>query len=366
MEKYQKHHRAKLLKNIQCHQKHSIMADTKQTLLTMFNHIPDFKYGLLSMLSPSHLYVLLPTLGYKLSERERERYMSLDREILKSTAYIDRLLKQGYSVTLVSTNLRELYQVIRGKTVGDDSWNYNPFQWGRTEEDPNRWPRDDWYPWYRIKVMICITHPRDLAFDEAGDTITRNTDIPVPLPGTWKRLTSRGEESRVLDEPTQGEAPADYYINRISGAKLRTDYTYQLWEHYKGWKGVWNVCTDIAEDCAEICFFQPERQEGKHTLLHCQDHFDEDSVLRFLDSNILREGAFDYFIDYVGLHRNPLELKTQWAYWLGQKERSKDPRARRGLKDLKLVNDSGERLHYLIVTYLPHVDYGEIISKIPI
>ena len=347
------------------------MADAKYTFMSMFHCIPDFKYGLLSMLSPSHLYRFLPAIGYILTEREKKRYMSLDREILKSTGYIDRLLKEGYSVTLVSTNLHELYDVIRGKPVGDDAWNSRPFEWGFVFYNPDG--RNDWYDWYRIKIMICITHPRDLAFDEDGNTITRNPDVPVPLPGTWERLSNWGDGDLILERLDRSEAANEYYINRmaraeyyinsISRAKLRIDYD-DNWD-YKGWTGNWSVCTDIAEDCAEICFFQVVEQEGKPTWLHCQDQFSDFSQLRFLDSNIIHEVGKHFDVEYVRLHRHPLELRTRRAKKTLQGIGPGDPDYRLEFKDLELVDEAGERLHFLTVVYAVG-GYWEAVAMIPI
>ncbi|KAL9118074.1 MAG: hypothetical protein Q9187_005383 [Circinaria calcarea] len=202
--------------------------------------------------------------------------------------------------------------------------------------------------------MICITHPRDLTFDEDGKTVTWNPDVPVPLPGTWKRLSNWGNGDQIYDEeaPVDRETPAEHHINNISGAKLRIDYNKRFSRDYKGWTGVWSVCTDIAEDCAEICFFQLEGQEGKPTWLHCHDYFSDFSQLRFLDSNIIQEDGNHYDIEYIRLHRHPLELKTRRAKMAREGVGPADPNYRLEFRDLELFDEGGERLHFLTVAYL--------------
>ena len=146
------------------------------TLPVLFNSIPDFRYELMSMLCPSDLNNLLPILGYRLSEMERTWYITIDRQILKSTAFTDRMIKEGYSVVLLGNNFREIYEVMRGKKVGQSKWNT------RTSAD-----RYGYYPWSRAKVIIYATHYGDLEHNRIERTFTRNPVLLVPLPGTWEQ-----------------------------------------------------------------------------------------------------------------------------------------------------------------------------------
>lgn len=354
---------------------------TVEKLSYSFHCIPDFRYGLLSMLCPSDVYILLPIVGYRLSEREKDRYMSIDRQVLKSTADIDRLMKQGYSITILGTNLHEAHDLIRGKKkVGDGAWNRR-----------RPCPRNTWTPCYRIKVLICITHPADLSHDELGRTTTQNPDIPVAVPGgTWKLTSRKNAHSPVLedsDEPeypdwpdhgflalnlqtreveelAHGQVPEKYRTNGISGAQVRVDYPYYRWEEYRGMLGCWNINTDLTEAGFELCHFQraPEAPDT-HEFLCCLDFSLDWDHLKFLDSTVTLREAESVELEYVRLHRRPLELCRTRAP-------RTDPSLGRG--DLKRWDGEGRRQFCLTVVYcdVPQRDTingpGVIVVRVPI
>ena len=67
----------------------------------------------MSMLTPAQLTVFLTGIGYIMTDTERARFMRLDRQIFKDTTVLERLMKEGYSVVLVSTRLHKLRDLIR-------------------------------------------------------------------------------------------------------------------------------------------------------------------------------------------------------------------------------------------------------------
>ncbi|KAL9119411.1 MAG: hypothetical protein Q9187_004035 [Circinaria calcarea] len=86
--------------------------EQSRLLITWFT-IPDFKETLMSMLTPAQLTVFLTGIGYIMTDAERTRFMRLDRQIFKDTTALEKLMKEGYSVVLVSTRLHKLRDLIR-------------------------------------------------------------------------------------------------------------------------------------------------------------------------------------------------------------------------------------------------------------
>ena len=292
--------------------------------------------------------------------------MSMDREIFKRTAYVDRLIKEGYTVVLISANVFEVRDVIRGTKVGDESWNHRlwaadinrrpgPYRnWPKWASDSDwndmmaetynntiatdtaklsikstpsgrskrsrRWfmnkKRVPWCPepWYHIKVMVCITHPDALEHNSVGQTVSRNPDMPVALPGKWgparyyldgvymnnmehfRELDAhdcdlgirRPEDDNIASQKRRVERTGKYRTDGISGAQVfRPDDEFVNALHHPS-EAFWNLRTDITEDCAEVVFFEeltrnePEevifkycegivQNAGGPYLLYCKD-----------------------------------------------------------------------------------------------
>ena len=232
---------------------------TTPKISALFRTIPEFQYGLMSMLNPSDLHRFLPVIGYGMTESEKKRFMSVDREILKSTAYIDRVLKEGYHVVLVSSRLSEVYRVMRGKKVGDRRWNK---QCRKLIVVPGRHTTILDGAEYRVKVMVVVYHPSQLRHNTNGETVVANPDVPVALPGTWKKHLTPYYIPGSWEYRGPCENPPKYHVSSISGAVLEEGINHDGSED-EGITGYWNHCDDIAEDCARIAFFQrePERKE---------------------------------------------------------------------------------------------------------
>jgi len=375
----------------------TMAVNTAPTLGLLFTTIVEFRYELMSMLCPSDLYTLLPMLGYRLSETERNRYMTIDRQVLKSTAFIDRMIKEGYSVVLLGNNLREIYEVMRGKKVGDISWNTRTwaglervFGWHQKRTcDESTQPgkqalfpsasgiledialhdfkakRASLGPWYKIRVMIYITHPRDLEFDGQGRTVTRNPNIPVPLPGTWEAapywMAPGVDGNERPYELRSSTADGSYQVNKISGAKLRLQpagfkqKTSMQWDAH----GFWNARTDLTEDCAKICFFQEsnlirDTMPEKGAELRTYDTTSMYNSPQLVDGTIVdadRENSRAVHWEYVHLHREPRVLVTV-------DERGDDPFNTRFMvrtdSNSRILDDTGNPQHYLVLEYALH------------
>ena len=412
-----------------------------------FYSITSFRDDLLSRLRSSDLYKFLPLMGYRLTHKERRTYMSLDREIFKSTAYIDKLIKEGYSVVLISPNLFEVRDVIRGKKVGDNIWNQRV--WGadiKKRPGPyGNWPEwssdsnwDDmisetknnalvadtrrlsisstsssdcscsssgsstfrkrlYYidkeavprspePWYRIKVMVCITHPDASEHNSHGQTVSRNPDMPVALPGKWGParyyLDSQYLDYKERYDPSRKPIPrgdnlaaqtrrvkrtAQYRIDAISGAQVLCPDD----EFVAGVKecgmGFWNLRTDNTEKCAEVVFYEEpsrwedsfrlcegtEQNQGEPYILHCKD----DETFKFLDSTQQDDLAERTDVQYVQLHRQPLKL--HWAYDM--------PRHPTAPIYPKCIRDkSGRPQHHLMIIHTLDIGYDSPVIYIPL
>ena len=70
-----------------------------------------------------------------MTEKERTRYMRIDQQIFKTTFYLEKLIKDGYNVMLVSSRLHKIKDLIRNKDK-----NYFPLS-GKTAEEKAE--RDD-------------------------------------------------------------------------------------------------------------------------------------------------------------------------------------------------------------------------------
>ena len=449
-------------------------AATSLTLSSVFNIIYEFRTGLMSMLKPSELRVFLPILGYKMSKAEERRYMSVDREVLKSTASIDRLMREGYQVLMLSTNFAELYKIMEGRQpkigtwenrnifddsadgsyksgnesrdelcdpdaedhekrdevygIGDEVYEsgdeyydgadkvherqdeipdkHDEFHWHESHEgeagfasgegnvvDPglesdrtysdseeykDRWwmPRRGIMGPYRVSVMFYITHPKFLHHNGHGETVTWNPDIPVALPGTWKRILHEGD-TYLLDNEENPEDPDTHYVNGISGAKLQIlrekvwDMDHFIWrrKHYPGhWDGLdghlgcWNICTDIAEDCARICFFQrvPQGDGSKPFLLHCTDRERSFSSLAFLDTTILQPYSSDFQLQVLHLSQRPDKFET-WTAWRDDHDYSDEE-----FRDLPMLENAAKNCHSVLITYQEEDRPIFIYAKIPL
>ena len=376
-----------------------MVVSTAPTLGLLFTTVVDFRDELMSMLCPSDLYALLPMLGYRLNEAERTRYMTIDREILKSTTFIDRMIKEGYSVVLLSNNLREIYNVMRGKKVGDINWNTRTCarkqrvfgreqepMWGESTEAGTqatfhpasslRWdmtpdePEVSLASSYRVRVMIYITHSRYLEFDDEGRSLTRNANIPVPLPGTWEETPHWFAQGNNGMKRPHGLAMSagdeSYQVNDISEAKLplqfadHRQHTGMLWDGQR--YGLWLARTDITEDCAKICFFKESDRVQKQICeegaeLRCCDTTSTYKSPHFVDVTVVnpdREFFRGFNWEYVHLHREPRVLNTMH-------ERRYDPYNARFLRpNLDLpspliprmsLDKFGNRQHHLMVEY---------------
>ncbi|MCJ1250312.1 hypothetical protein MMC30_007538 [Trapelia coarctata] len=321
--------------------------NTSPTLGLLFNTIVEFRYELMSMLCPSDLYILLPILRCRLNEAERNRYMTIDRQILKSTAFIDWMIKEGYSVVLLGNNLREIHKVMRGKKLGDCEWSARALndreRFEKRGQDFMRLFRRDIYPAvpealgnkqsheidlnrtcrsYRVKVIIYITYKKALEHNTAGKPVTRNLDIPVPLPGTWNVATYTPPPlftPGVYFDEFGGPVPEKpYYLNGISGAKLRREPT-DWWKRDEatGYNRLWYARTDITEECAEICFFHhaPGEIYDDSAPLEINEFIVWWAHPKFADITVFEEvdeleDKKEIRWEYVHLHREPRVLNT--------------------------------------------------------
>ena len=389
-------------------------ATTSLTLSSVFYLIYEFRAGLMSMLRPSELRVFLPVLGYKMSKPEARRYMSVDREVLKSTGFIDRLMREGYQVLMLSTNFTELYKNMEGRQPKIGTWKNRHMyddsadgsyksevesrdelcdpdaedaEWdlrSSTSEDyQDRWaqPQRKHMGHYRVSVMFYITHPKFLHHNGHGETVTWNPDIPVALPGTWKRMLHTAE-TYLLDNEENPEDPRTHYVNGISGAKLQIlrekvwdmDHFIQEMQHYPGhWDGLdghlgcWNICTDIAEDCARICFFQrvPEGDGSKPFLLHCTDRnrMRSQSTMAFLDTSIAEPYSRDVKLQVLHLSQRPDKFDT----WTARARSDFLPFSDEELRNLPMLENAAKDCHSVLITYQYDEDEPSFThAKIPL
>ena len=244
--------------------------------------------------------------------------MSIDRESFKSTAYIDKLIKEVYSVVLFNTDIFKVRDVIRGRKVGDGAWNKRSFgyqvqkrpgpygNWPESANDsswnddlvsansdiPIDYPRWEFYPdgsltpsgeiaplwspetWYRVKIMVCITHPAALEHNSRVQTITRNPNMPVALPGDWGPARYHMDGKFLRGDAAEDDSLADclYRVDQISGARvIQPGEKFATYDHIANghrantrsltW-GFWNMRKDITEDCAEVVYFKRNSPEG--------------------------------------------------------------------------------------------------------
>ena len=66
-----------------------------------------------------------------MTEKERIRYMRIDRQILETTFYLEKLIEDGYNVMLVSSRLHKIKDLIRNRDK-----NYFPLCGKTAEEKP--------------------------------------------------------------------------------------------------------------------------------------------------------------------------------------------------------------------------------------
>ncbi|MCJ1239691.1 hypothetical protein MMC14_007689 [Varicellaria rhodocarpa] len=170
----------------------------QHNLVTTFHIIPDFQANLMSMLTPAHLMSFSVAIGYVMTEAEKTRYMRIDRQIFKTTAHTEKLIKDGYDVVIVSSRLRKIQELMYNKR--DD---YFPLS-GKTAKEKEEMERMFKDPGNGIigghsradlreiaNVWVCITDPRKLAKQEilsygSSTTICKGPMFPLALPGTWK------------------------------------------------------------------------------------------------------------------------------------------------------------------------------------
>ncbi|KAL9122052.1 MAG: hypothetical protein Q9187_001388, partial [Circinaria calcarea] len=141
--------------------------------------IPDFKRTLMSMLTPAELLVFLASIGYIMTDAEKTRFMRFDRHIFKDTTALEKLMKEGYDVTLVSTRLHQLRDLMKNKEGLDHPFSINnvddrqiprwPYRDEPSHEDPNRRGV--------ANVWLIITHRDHLAKDKINRTVIRHPEF---------------------------------------------------------------------------------------------------------------------------------------------------------------------------------------------
>ena len=249
----------------------------KNTLLTMFHTIPEFKSTLMSMLTPSSLTIFLAAISYVMTSSERKRYMALERQIFKSTAPIDQAIHQGCSVVLVGSRLNRIWDLIRHRDRGDG---YNPISATTAKERKRLQIHGGQLPREIINVWLIITHEKFLKKNKYNMTITKNPDLPIILPGTWNfpwlepRKPYRGEMKPVVEVANMEdwEDSVSLHTSKLTGAvtafggytdEYGADLQLQTTEPYTKTKGYWNISKDITEEGFEIFSYisSPDTQE---------------------------------------------------------------------------------------------------------
>ena len=349
-----------------------------------------------------------------MSKAEERRYISLDREILKSTAFIDRLMREGYQVLMLSTRLTKLSKLMEGpqsevgtEEAGTD--NKQRIVYGLDGEivEPDKlssnvvFYRGSWVDlgeseymkhYFKISVMFYITHPKFLHHNGHGETVTWNPDIPVALPGTWKRVLYK-EKPYVLENEKNPEDPRTHYVNGISGAKLQIlrKKTWHMdhfiperqtypghwetlpypghWDGLDGHLGCWNVCTDIAEDGVQICFFQrvPQSRGSKPFLLQCFDK-ERSGANRppvFLDCRVADpyNGRRHVALEVLHLNQRPDKIDTAAkAAWTNPQPYSDVP-----FRDIPMLGNAEKDCHSLLIAWFDECnDYAFSYLKVPL
>lgn len=141
----------------------------------------------MSMLTPAQLTVFLAGIGYIMTNAERTRFMRLDRQIFKDTTVLEKLMKEGYSITLVSTRLHRLRDLIRHR-----GGSYCPLSATTVEykeeciRSEQTYGYSEWFGGakYQISdhievanVWLIITHKDHLAKDHKGRSVIRHPDF---------------------------------------------------------------------------------------------------------------------------------------------------------------------------------------------
>ena len=170
----------------------------QHNLVTTFHTIPDFHENLMSMLTPADLMSFSTAIGYVMTAAEKTRYMRIDRQIFKTTAHIEKFIKDGYDVIIVSSRLQKIQELmynrrkdyfpLSGKTARErEGMESMILSAGDTTVEGHR--RADLRE--IANVWVCIVDPRKLAKQENSDygssfTICKGPNFPLVLPGTWK------------------------------------------------------------------------------------------------------------------------------------------------------------------------------------
>lgn len=272
--------------------------------------------------------------------------MTIDRQVLKSTAFIDEMIEEGYYVVLLGNSLREIYKVMRGKNVC-----------------------------HRVKVLIYIIHKDHLEYSEAGRLVSHNPDVPVPLPGTWEvvpyRLYPEEDEVERFYEFGAPTPEKSYLINSISGAKLRL-VPADFWKvaDTTNDHGLWYARTDITENCAEIYFFHnaPDLESDEGTEVEIFDGTCCGNEPKFVGNGQFTDweeerDRQEIRWEYVHLHRDPRVLNTAAP--------KKDPYITGAEFSAELVpadipvDEFGNQQDYLVLYFIPE-DEVMMLTIIPL
>ena len=281
-------------------------------LMTWFT-VPEFKSTLMSMLTPAQLTVFLTGIGYIMTDAERTRFMRLDRQIFKDTTVLEKLMKEGYSIVLVSTRLHRLRDLIRHR-----GGSINPLSATTAEEreddvhmhkvifgDSQSFSSDDVDPDHIeiANVWLIITIKDHLAKDNEGRTVIRHPDF------------------RYIDDCNSTLWPADFRYPR--------GFSYQ----------------DISEECAKIFdLYEWFRGSGAERRVHCYEREVMGEYLEFLQD---WEGNDTNTIYYMKLNEaSPLihEVRNDTRYGIA------DP----------------DDKFYATLEYLPDNGDPRMFSKIPL
>ena len=124
----------------------------------------------MSMLTPAELSVFLTSIGYTMTDAERTRFMRFDRFIFKDTTALEKLMREGYKVVLVSPRLHRLRDLVKYK--------------GGSKLPPATLPFSDRTPFVHdpedekfAHVWLIITHKKHLGKDDLSRTVVRHPEF---------------------------------------------------------------------------------------------------------------------------------------------------------------------------------------------
>ena len=162
----------------------------------------------MSMLTPTELPVFLASIGYTMTDAERTRFMRFDRFIFKDTTALEKLMKEGYNVVLVSPRLHRLRDLIKYRGGTKLPPQVLPFA-GSTPLLPPDGKTEKF-----VHVWLIITHKQHLGKDTSSRTVVRHPEF------RWKGWND-GPGEPGEGYPGDFEYPRGFNYEGIAGEGVR-------------------------------------------------------------------------------------------------------------------------------------------------